>query len=194
LNGYGFADDQPCIIAAGALLIYLQETLKSKLAHLRTLQPYQPERILQLDEVTRRSLELTRTLRDGEREGSLLSMLDRTVTRMGARLLHDWLVHPLTDRTAIESRLDAVSELLAEHSTRSDLRTSLEEGWDLQRLTARVSTGRATPRDLAAVGQTLRTLPRLKAKITGRKSGLLRQLEGKLELCPDIRESIDTAL
>jgi DNA mismatch repair protein MutS len=194
LNGFGFADEQPCIIAAGALLIYLQETLKSKLAHLRTLHPYQPERILQLDEVTRRSLELTRTLRDGNREGSLLAVLDRTVTPMGARLLHDWLVYPLTDRTGIESRLDAVAEFLAEHSTRSDLRASLEDGCDLQRHTARVSTGRATPRDLAAVGRSLRTLPRLKAKITGRKSGLLRQLEGKLELCPDIREAIDSAL
>ena len=194
LNGFGFADAQPCIVAAGALLIYLQETLKSKLAHLRTLHPYQPERILQLDEVTRRSLELTRTLRDGYREGSLLSVLDRTVTPMGARLLHDWLVYPLTDRTAIESRLDAVSEFLTEHSTRGDLRASLEQACDLQRLTARVSTGRATPRDLAAVGRTLRTLPRLKAKVTGRKSGLLRQLEGKLELCPDIREAIDTTL
>jgi DNA mismatch repair protein MutS len=194
LNGFGFADDQPCIIAAGALLIYLQETLKSKLAHLRALHPYRPERILQLDEVTRRALELTRTLRDGNREGSLLSVLDRTVTPMGARLLHDWLIYPLTERHAIESRLDAVSEFLDEHSTRSGLRASLEEGCDLQRLTARVSTGRATPRDLAAVGQTLRTLPRLKAKITGRKSGLLRQFESKLELCPDIREAIDSAL
>ncbi|HLW67144.1 MAG TPA: DNA mismatch repair protein MutS [Gemmataceae bacterium] len=194
LNGFGFVDEQPCITAAGALLIYLQETLKSKLAHLRALRPYQPEKILQLDEVTRRSLELTRTLRDSNREGSLLSVLDRTVTPMGARLLHDWLVYPLTERTAIESRLDAVAEFLAEHSTRLDLRASLQDGCDLQRLTARVCTGRATPRDLAAVGRTLRTLPGLKAKITGRKSGLLRQLEGKLELCPDIREAIDTAL
>jgi len=194
LNGLGFADEQPCIIAAGALLTYLQETLKSKLAHLRTLRHYQPENILQLDEVTRRSLELTRTLRDGSREDSLLSVLDRTVTPMGARMLHDWLICPLTDRPEIEARLDAVAEFLADHSTRMDLRSSLDDAFDLQRLTARVSTGRANPRDLSAVGQTLRILPRLKAKITGRKSPLLRQLEDKLELCPDIREVIDTAL
>src|SRR5437868_5527814 len=83
----GFRDDQPCVAAAGALVIYLQETLKSSLAHIRRLRPYRADRHLALDEVTRRSLELTRTLRDGQREGSLLSVVDRTVTAMGARAL-----------------------------------------------------------------------------------------------------------
>jgi DNA mismatch repair protein MutS len=194
LAGFGFDDNQPCLVAAGALLLYLQETLKSGLAHLRRLQPYHANRCLFLDEVTRRSLELTRTLRDGSREGSLLAVLDRTVTSMGARLLHEWLASPLANLASIEARLDAVGELLGEHGLRGELRELLEQGYDLQRLTARVSTGRASPRDLASVGRTLRLLPRLKAKVTGRKATLLRELEERLELCPDLREAIDSAL
>jgi DNA mismatch repair protein MutS len=194
LNGFGFDDAQPCLTAAGALVAYLQETFKSKLPHLLQLRPYRADQILQLDEVTRRSLELTRTLRDGGRDGSLLSMIDRTVTPMGARTLHDWLINPLTDRSAIEARLDAVAELLRDLSVRLELRTCLVGTSDLQRLTARVGTNRATPRDLAAVGRTLRLLPRLKAKVAGRKSTVLRDLESRLELCPDLREAIDSAL
>ena len=194
LNGFGFDDSQPCVVAAGALIAYLQETFKSRLAHLLQLRSHRPDEILQLDEVTRRSLELTRTLRDSSREGSLLSVIDRTVTPMGARLLHDWLIYPLTARARIDARLDAVGELLNDHAVRLELRTCLVGTSDLQRLTARVSTNRATPRDLGAVGRTLRLLPRLKAKIAGRKSAILRELEAKLELCPDLREAIDSAL
>ena len=125
-----------------------------------------PDRYLLLDEVTRRSLELTRTLRDGSREGSLLACLDRTVTPMGARLLHDWLLAPLTDRPAIDARLDAVAELLDDHrAARATCASCSTQASDLQRLTARVSTGRASPRDLAAVARTLRLLPQLKAKL-----------------------------
>lgn len=194
LNGFGFEDSQPCVVAAGALIAYLQETFKSRLTHLLQIRLHRPAEILQLDEVTRRSLELTRTLRDGSREGSLLSVIDRTVTPMGARLLHDWLIYPLTDRSRIEARLDAVTELLQDQAVRLELRTCLVGTSDLQRLTARVSTNRATPRDLGAVGRTLRLLPRLKAKVAGRKSTVLRELESKLELCPDLRETIDSAL
>src|SRR5262249_33940963 len=107
LAGFGFDDQQPCLAAAGALLVYLQETLKSSLVHLNRLKPWRQDRFLFLDEVTRRSLELTRTLREGGREGSLLGVLDRTVTPMGARLLQDWLIAPLADRDPIEARLDA---------------------------------------------------------------------------------------
>src|SRR5262249_19056746 len=155
---------------------------------------YQERSFLHLDEVTRRSLELTRTLRDGNREGSLLSVLDRTVTAMGARLLQEWLMAPLAERPAIEKRLDAVAELKDELSLRQDLRMNLKEAFDLQRLTARVSTGRASPRDLAAVAKTLSILPRIKAKITARRSPLLRELESSLELCVDLREALESAL
>jgi DNA mismatch repair protein MutS len=194
LAGFGFDDQQPCLSAAGALLQYIQETLKVRPGHLSRLRPYRADNFLLLDEVTRRSLELTRTLREGNREGSLLSVLDRTVTAMGARLLGDWLLNPLARREEIEGRLDAVGELVQEQALRQELRASLEGSADLQRLTARASTGRASPRDLAAIARTLRLLPRLKARVTARRSTLLRELEGRLELCPDLREALDAAL
>jgi len=194
LSGFGFNDDQPCLVAAGALLLYLQETLKANLAHLNRLRPYQADRFLLLDEVTRRSLELTKTLREGNREGSLLNCLDRTVTPMGARLLQEWVLAPLGDRAVIEARLAAVAELKDDQTLRRELREQLKEAYDLQRLTTRASTGRASPRDLAGVGSTLRLLPRIKARVTARHAALLRDLEARLELCPDLREALDGTL
>jgi DNA mismatch repair protein MutS len=194
LAGFGFEDSQPCLVAAGALLLYLQETLKASLVHLNRLRPYRQHKFLFLDEVTRRSLELTRTLREGAKSGSLLAVMDRTVTAMGARLLQEWVLTPLADRPAIEARLDAVGELGAEHALRQDLRAGLGEAFDLPRITARISTGRAGPRDLSAVARTLRLLPRIKAKVTARRAPLLRDLESRLELCPDLREALEAAL
>jgi DNA mismatch repair protein MutS len=194
LGGFGFDDGSPCLLAAGAVLLYLQETLKASLQHIRRLRPHRPDRFLALDEVTRRSLELTRTLRDNARDGSLLSVLDRTVTPMGGRLLHDCLLAPLTEKPAIDARLDAVDELVRNHQVRGDLRELLDATADLHRLTTRVSTARATPKDLAAVGRTLKLLPRLKAKLAGHTAELLCELEGKLELCPDLRELLERAL
>jgi DNA mismatch repair protein MutS len=194
LTGFGFEDNQPCLVAAGAVIIYLQETLKASLQHIRRLRPHRPDALLTLDEVTRRSLELTRTLRDNQRDGSLLSVLDRTVTPMGARLLHDSILAPLTDLNAINHRLDSVEELLTDHSLRRSLREQLEQCSDIQRLTTRVSTAKAGPRDLSAISRTLRKLPAVKAKLTGRRSALLQDLEKRLELCPDIRELLDKAI
>ena len=194
LTGFGFRDDQPCVTAAGALLIYLQETLKASLAHVRRLRPYRADRHLTLDEVTRRSLELTRTLRDGQREGSLLSVIDRTVTAMGARALHDAILAPLADKALIEARLEAVGEFLRQTATRNDLRELLEAVPDLERLTTRVSTGRASPKDLCGVGRALRLLPKVKAKVAGRQAKLLNDLDSRLELCPDLRELLDRSL
>ncbi|MCU0703291.1 MAG: DNA mismatch repair protein MutS [Fimbriiglobus sp.] len=194
LTGFGFNDKQPCLVAAGALLGYLRETVKTDLGVLRRITPHRPDAFLILDEVTRRSLELTRTLRENQRDGSLLSVIDRTVTPMGARFLHDNLLAPLNTIPAIEARLGAVEELLHEHSLRGDLRELLETTGDLHRLTTRIGTARATPKDLAAVGRTLRLLPKLKAKLAGRKSPLLNELEGKLELVPDLRQLLDESL
>jgi len=194
LTGFGFEDDQPALVSGGALLIYLRETLKAVLNHIGRRRPYRQNTFLFIDDVTRRSLELIRTLREGSREGSLLWALDRTVTAMGARMLQEWLVSPLADRPSIDARLDAVAELVEDHQLRRDLRDALRDGFDLQRLTTRASTGRASPRDLSAIGTTLRLLPRLKAKVTARRAALLRDLETRLELCPDLRELLESAL
>src|SRR6185295_2095807 len=128
-------------------------------------------------EATRRSLEITKTLRDGRREGSLLAAMDRTTTPMGSRLLADWLANPLTDRAGINLRLDAVRELVADSALDGSLKEQLRTVYDLERLLARVTTGRASPRDLSFVNRTLRSLPQIKAKLTARQSELLAHLE-----------------
>ena len=195
LDGFGFGEDDTLAIrAAGAVLDYLNETQQASLAHVDRLSPHCVMTRLEIDEATRRSLELTQTLRDGRRDGSLLGVMDRTTTSMGARLLGDWLANPLTDATAINARLDAVAEMHAEAVLAKQLREALRATYDIQRLLARVTTGRATPRDLSFVARTLSCLPRVKAKLTGRSSHRLQQLELRIDLCGDIRGQLDAAL
>ena len=195
LEGFGFGDDDgPAIQAAGAVLDYLIETQKSSLAHIDRLIPSRRTARVEIDEATRRSLELCRTIRDGGREGSLLGVMDRTVTSMGARLLGQWLAAPLTDVAAIDARLDAVAELHADAGLTSDLREVLRPIYDVERLLARVTTGRATPRDLSFVARTLRVLPKVKAKLTARRSERLVQLESRIDLCGDLRGQLEASL
>src|SRR5204863_10097226 len=128
------------------------------------------------------------------REGSLLGAVDQTVTPMGSRLLADWIANPLTDVEEINSRLDAVGELGDDAALRRELREQLKGIYDLQRLLARVTTNRAGPRDLQFIGRTLANLPKTKAKLTARKSGLLNQIEQRLDLCPELRAKLEAAL
>ena len=199
LEGFGFdtnADAEVVIAlrAAGAILNYLEETQKASLAHINRLTPYSSDERLAIDPATRSSLEIVATIRDGRRDGSLLGTLDRTVTCLGARLLSDWLAAPLTDVAAINARLDAVAELVTNAALTAQLRESLKQIYDIQRLLARVITGRASPRDLSFVGRTLACLPKIKAKLTGRSSALLRELEERVDLCADIRGPLEQAL
>ncbi len=200
LDGFGWeasdvaGDDVPAIRAAGAVLDYLTETQKVSLEHIDRLTPYRTSGTLEIDEASRRSLEISRTIRDGRRQGSLLGVLDRTVTAMGSRLMSDWVNNPLTDLSAIRARHDAVEELVAEPALCSDLREALKKVYDVERLLARVATGRASPRDLSFLGRTLRCLPELKAKVTARRSALLNRLEGKIDLCEEVRAQLDAAL
>ncbi|MEM8865293.1 MAG: DNA mismatch repair protein MutS, partial [Planctomycetota bacterium] len=198
LEGFGFdeanAGHQLAIAAAGAVLDYVQETQKASLAHVERLTPVEPSACLQIDAATWRSLEVTHTLRDGRREGSLLGVMDRTVTSMGARLLAEWLRRPLTDVSQINARLAAVGELVDHAALTADLREALRGVYDLQRLLARVTTGRASPRDLSFVGRTLAYLPKVKAKLTGRSAERLCQIEGRIDLCPDVRSRLEAAL
>jgi DNA mismatch repair protein MutS len=195
LEGFGFdAVDVPAIRAAGAILDYLTETQKSSLGHIDKLLAYRPGQALEIDEATRRSLEITRTLREGRRDGSLLDVLARTVTAMGSRLLADWVANPLTAIDAIDERLDAVAELVEHSKLTTQLRDELRKIYDVERLLARITTGRASPRDLSQLGRTLRALPAFKAKLTARTSALLTRLETELDLCPDVRGQLDSAL
>jgi len=196
LEGFGFDRDRDAaaIRAAGAVLDYLSETQKSELTHVDRLIPYREGESLEIDETTRRSMELTRTLREGRRQGSLLSVIDRTVTAMGSRHLANWIANPLVNIAAIDARLDAVEELVNETKLATDLRETLSHVYDLQRLLARTTTGRASPRDLSCLGRTLRLLPHVKAKLSARRSERLCELESRLDLFPDIRKRLDEAL
>jgi DNA mismatch repair protein MutS len=197
LEGLGFSasgEDVQAIRAAGAILDYLAETQKSSLEHIDRLIPYRTSGTLEIDEASRRSLEISRTIREGRREGSLLSVLDRSVTAMGSRLLAEWIANPLTDRNAIEARHEAVGELVAEPALCGDLQEALRRVYDVERLLARVTTGRASPRDLNFLGRTLRTLPSLKAKITARKTKLINELEAGIDLCPDVAGMLEAGL
>jgi DNA mismatch repair protein MutS len=197
LEGFGFSDgaaDDQALRAAGAIIDYLNETQKTSLGHVDRLVPYRTSGTLEIDQSSRRSLEITRTIREGRREGSLLAVLDRTVSPMGARLLAEWLANPLVEVAAICARHEAVGELVDEPALAEHLRETLRRVHDVQRLLARVSTGRASPRDLSFLSRTLRVLPGLKAKLAARRSPLLNQLEGEIDLCPDLRSRLDAAL
>src|SRR5439155_20709813 len=134
------------------------------------------------------------TIRSGSRAGSLLAVIDKTITPMGARLLADWLAKPLTSIEEIDSRLDAVGELLSDNPLRELVREQLGAVYDLERLLARVTTGRASPRDLSFICRTLAALPKLKAKLTARKPSLLDELEKCIDLCPEIRAHLESTL
>lgn len=193
-EGFGFRDDQPCLKAAGALLLYAQDMLKSSVGHITKLEAFQASSTLLMDHVTRRSLELVRTLREGRREGSLLDSIDRTCTSMGARLLHDWLLSPLAQVDLIQTRLDAVAELRQQHGIRRGLRDHLKQFPDLPRLTTKASTGRASPRDLAGIGYALAAIPPLLESLTRFQSSLLSIMQERIDPCPTLRQQLQSAL
>ena len=194
LEGFDIDEDSPGVVAAGALLEYVQETQKSSLSHIVKLEPWRRGKNLIIDEATRASLELTRTMREGRREGSLLDVIDETVSPMGARLLAEWLSNPLTEIRLIDARLDAVEEFSQDAVLCRDIRDELSKVYDLQRLTAKVATLRASPRDLGCLARTLALLPKLKAKLFGRRAELLKLLEADLDLCAEVRADVEANL
>ena len=195
LEGFGFGgDDVPAIRAAGGVLTYLQETQRSDLDHFRGLSSHHKSPVLQIDAATRRSLEITRTLRTASRSGSLLDVIDMTCTSMGSRLLADWIAAPLIDENSIQQRHDSVEELVNDQTLRADVRTTLKSTFDISRLLGRIATGRTGPRDLQQIGNTLAGLPKLKARLSERKSERLNFVEAHLHMCPSLRSKLESAL
>jgi DNA mismatch repair protein MutS len=182
------------VAAAGAALFYLQQNQISDLAHLRTLAVYRLADYMSLDATTRRNLELIRTLRDGRVEGSLLGVLDRTQTAMGARLLRRWIQQPLLDAARIGGRLDGVGELLSGHFLRADLAKLLDGMYDVERIVGRVGFGNANARDLLALHRSLVRIPRVKAVLSGAQSARLRALNSALDELDDVAALIGAAL
>ncbi len=167
LEGYGCGHLPSAVGAAGAALAYLRETQRSELSHLTRLVTYQRSEFMVLDATTRRNLELTQSLRHGNRRGTLLELLDLTMTAMGARLIRDWLERPLRRVEAISERHAAVADLFDQAFLRNDVREHLKEVRDLERLASRVAYGTANARDLLALRASLEALPRLAETLRG---------------------------
>ena len=194
LEGFDLIDTSPSVVAAGVLLQYVSETQKTTVPHIDAIHVWRRGRHLVMDESTRRSLELTHTIRDGRQEYTVFGVMNHTRTPMGTRLLADWLSNPLRDTAQITQRLDAVEELNQDAALRDQLVNSLKQIYDLQRLTSRVATGRCSPRDLVGLAQTLEQLPALKACLAERHAERLRTLEGRIDLCAEARTAIREAL
>ena len=195
LEGFGVSEFGPQAIgAAGAILDYLQENQKASLGHFNHLQAFRQHQFVEIDSASWRSLEISQTIRTGDRSGSLFGVIDRSSTPMGSRLLGHWLTNPLTDIAEVNRRHDAVEELATDQSTRNDLREQLKQIYDLQRLVSRVATGRPTPRDLSSIAKTLATVPPLKQTIESTKSQLLQHLQVEMDPCTDLKEELQNAL
>lgn len=194
-----FGSDPGALSAAAAVLHYLQSNQLSNLSHITRLSTYQLPSFLTLDTITRRNLELTRTIRERKAEGSLLPCLDTTQTRMGARLLQRWLNQPLAEQTQIEARLDAVEHLLHTAFQRSDIRDTLKGMYDLERIAGRLGYGNANARDLIHLKHSLQRVPTLRQLLQNTNneatpSRLLQDLHTKLDPLTGLADLIDTAI
>lgn len=194
LDGFGLKGWAAGIRAAGALLDFLLETQKQDPVQLTGLTTYSTEAFMVLDSATRRNLELTATLREGSRKGSLLDVLDYTVTAGGARLLKNWLEQPLISLPVIQDRLGATEEFFQNHFLRGDLRGLCREIYDLERLTSRICFGSANARDLIALKGSLAVLPGIKQLLARVKSPKLQTLSSDLDALADIHELLQSAI
>ena len=180
--------------AVSLLTGYLEDTQKRSLGHVTQIRTYEPNQYMILDQFTRRNLELTETVQERSKKGSLLWLLDRTCTSMGARLIKRWIDKPLLSKPAIEERLDAVDKLYHDLILRDELRSSLKEIYDLERLVGRVAYGSAGGRDLNALKASLRQVPALARLCADSASGTLQALVSNLDDCADLADLIDTVL
>ncbi|HEX6576160.1 MAG TPA: DNA mismatch repair protein MutS, partial [Gemmatimonadaceae bacterium] len=197
VEGLGIGEsDRPAVAAAGALMRYMRELQPGGVPHLARPVVERPGGTMPLDEMTRRNLELIESLRGGESGGTLLSVLDRTLTPMGSRLLRQWILTPLTDKSAIDSRLDCVELFAKDPIGREAVREALDGVRDIERLGSKAAAGRGTPRDLRALGDSVGRLPALYSaleRVVG-ESGLgqspLSSLMKKWDACAEIASEI----
>jgi DNA mismatch repair protein MutS len=180
--------------AVSTMIAYLAETQKRTLEHVRQIRFYEPGHYMTMDAFTRRNLELTETVRERTKQGSLLWLLDRTVTSPGGRRLRRWLEKPLLGRDKIEQRLEAVQALYSDLIVRDELRGFLKEVYDIERLAARIAYGSANARDLLALGHSLKQVPALKAACQALDSLWLASLVEQMDECKDVQEWISTAI
>jgi DNA mismatch repair protein MutS len=191
LQGFGLGELPLAACAAGAILTYLKETQPSGIEQITAIRSYSTHDFMTLDTATRRNLELTETLR-GSAKGSLLKVLDRTVTPMGARLLRTWIGQPLLDITRLNSRLDAVEALYENGKLRAELSTRLRDISDVERLATRLLAGRVTPRELLALAAGLRLIPEIRAQLLNMPP--LEALYDRLDTCDEAAYLIEDTL
>ena len=194
LDGFGLEGKTLAIQAAGAVIQYVTETQKQALSHINHLNSYSTSAFMILDAATRRNLELTETIRTGSTQGSLLGVLDKTITAMGGRLLRSWLHQPLLDIEALKARLDGVETFYHQTMARGDIRAQLKEIADLERLTNRVSQGIAQPRDLLAIRRSLEAAPRIQQALAGIGPDEVQTTGLRLDPCADIVTLIGQAI
>lgn len=194
LSGLGIEDFPTGLIAAGALLQYLYETQKTSLAHFTHLYPYLTSKYMLLDSSTRRNLELTETLREKQKRGSLLGVLDRTKTAMGGRLLRKYIEQPLIDKEKIEANLDTVEVLGKNSVDRDEIREYLNTIYDMERLLGKISYKTANPRDLIAFRNSLSMLPAIKTLLEGFDTRVLNDIRERLDTLEDIYHLIEDAI
>ena len=193
-EGLGLADYDCGVISAGALLLYLIETQKNDLSNLTHISPYTSGRYMMIDSSTRRNLELCETLREKQKRGSLLWVLDRTKTAMGARTLRKYVEQPLIDKREIEKRLDAVEEFQSEAISREEIREYLSPVYDIERLIMKITYGSANPRDLTAFCTSLEMLPPIRHILQAMQCDLLKQICADLDPLEDLCELIQNAV
>ena len=194
LSGLGIEEFPTGMIAAGAMLQYLYETQKTKLDHFTHITPYLTSKYMLLDSSTRRNLELTETLREKQKRGSLLWVLDKTKTAMGARMLRSFIEQPLIEKEEMEKRLDAIEELCKDSVSRDEIREYLAPVYDLERLLSKVTYKTANPRDLIAFGNSLAMMPHIKTVLKEFHKEELVQIQEEIEGLEDICELIGNAV
>jgi len=195
LDGFGFQSGDALLVrATGALVQYLAEIRPAGVGHLRPPSIHRPGRLMLLDEMTRRNLELVEPLRPGEEGGTLLAVLDDTVTAMGGRLLRRWILEPLVVAEDIWARQEAVRELVEAPELRDELRGALRGVRDLERLAGKVGTGRVAPRDLLGLRRSLERLPRVREAASTATAPLLVELGAELDCLEDLHQHLGEAL
>ncbi|WP_330397802.1 DNA mismatch repair protein MutS [Lachnoclostridium sp. An169] len=193
-KGLGLEDYDCGIISAGALLTYLLETQKNSLSNLTHITPYAAGKYMMLDSSTRRNLELCETLREKQKRGSLLWVLDKTKTAMGARTLRKYVEQPLIDKAEIIRRLDAVEELKNQAISREEIREYLTPVYDLERLITKITYGSANPRDLTAFKTSLEMLPHIRCILEEMQTPLLREIYKDLDALTDLCDLVTRAI
>lgn len=194
LKGFGIDEETDGVIAASAILTYIEETQRGKLAYVTAISQFQTKKHMVLDWQTKRNLELIFSLHSGNRDGTLIEVIDKTQTAMGGRMLKKWVSRPSLEIEVIQNRLDAVEELLAHEHLSGEVQLALKSMCDIERVLSRIATGRANPREILLLNQSLKAVGDIKQTLKHAVSNELLGIGEALELCPDLIEKIEESL